>query len=619
MPSTFFGLTIASSGLTAYQAASNTTANNISNVQTKGYSRQITNRVAAAALRVNAKYGTAGTGVEAVSITQERNLYYDTKYWKNNASFGMYETRYNFSKQIENYFIDDGKASNGFSSILSTMFNFLDSLKGNSGDSNVRKQFIGGAQTLATYFNTTAKGLADIQEDTNTQVRATVDNINSLAERIAILNKQINVLEIQGGMANELRDDRALLIDELSKIVPTTVEEVKVQNSNYPDAYTGATEYIVSINGQTLVYGKEYEQLECRARETKVNQTDVDGLYDIVWKTTGNTFNAGASSNIGSLKALLDIRDGNNGEYFHGTVEQVTVGQDADGNRVSEIRLSAPSMKTESELTIADESRLLINNKYYNYTSFKASYDADGNIEYYTFTLDEEVTDASELNKMQGAEAAVGTFIDHMGVPYYQAQMNEFLRNFCKRFNEIEQTGNYIDSNGDLQKMGSFWMAWDSVKHEEYDMTENNALTSTSNSYYRLTAANIAVARASVKDPLIFSTSVDPLNGQDKFDVAEQLLELKSNEVMYRGCGASEFLECMYSDVSVDTEEAKLFTQNYEDINNTIENQRLSVKGVDEDDEAMDLLKFRNAYNLCSQVVSVLTEMYDRLILETGV
>lgn len=617
MPSTFFGLTIASSGLTAYQAASNTTANNISNVQTKGYSRQVTNRVAAAALRVNAKYGTAGTGVEAISITQERNLYYDTKYWKNNASFGLYETRYNFSKQIENYFVDDDK-SNGFSSILGTMFNYLDTLQHDSGDSNVRKQFIGGAQMLATYFNTTSKGLSDIQEDTNTQVRAAVDSINSLAERIAILNKQINVLEIQGGMANELRDDRALLIDELSKIVPTTVEEVKVVNSNYPDVYTGATEYIVSINGQTLVYGKEYEQLECKARETKVNQTDVEGLYDIVWKTTGNTFNAGAGSNIGSLKALLDIRDGNNGEYFHGKVETVTAGTDADGNRVSEITISDPSMKTESELTIADESRLLINNKYYNYTSFKANYDADGNIESYTFTLDTEVTDASELNKMQGAEAAVGSYIDHMGIPYYQAQMNEFLRNFCKRFNEIEQSGNYIDSNGDLQKMGSFWMSWDGVKLEEHDMTDT-ALTSTSNSYYRLTAANIAVAKASVKDPLVFSTSVNPLNGKDAFDVADQLRKLKSDEVMYRGCGASEFLECMYSDISVDTEEAKLFTKNYEDIGNTIENQRLSVKGVDEDDEAMDLLKFRNAYNLSSQVISVLTEMYDRLILQTGV
>ena len=63
MPSQFFGLTIASSGLSAYQAALNTTANNISNEQTKGYSRQAANLSASDALRVNAKYGSMGSAL----------------------------------------------------------------------------------------------------------------------------------------------------------------------------------------------------------------------------------------------------------------------------------------------------------------------------------------------------------------------------------------------------------------------------------------------------------------------------------------------------------------------------------------------------------------------------
>ena len=63
MPSTFFGLTIASSGLSAYQVALNTSANNISNVQTKGYSKQQANRVASESIRAYAKYGSMGTGV----------------------------------------------------------------------------------------------------------------------------------------------------------------------------------------------------------------------------------------------------------------------------------------------------------------------------------------------------------------------------------------------------------------------------------------------------------------------------------------------------------------------------------------------------------------------------
>ena len=136
--------------------------------------------------------------------------------------------------------------------------------------------------------------------------------------RRSSLNHQINVIEIQGGYANELRDQRALLIDELSEIVPTEAEELPVQNSNDPELPTGANYFTVKIGGQVLVDTYDYETLQCVARENKVNQSDMDGLYDVKWEKTGNSFKAGASSMSGTLKALFDIRDGNNGENFTG-------------------------------------------------------------------------------------------------------------------------------------------------------------------------------------------------------------------------------------------------------------------------------------------------------------
>jgi len=185
MPSTFFGLTISTSGMNAYQVALNTTANNISNVQTEGYTRQQANRVASDALRVYAKYGSAGTGVTTTSIKQVRSEYYDTKYWYNQSSVGLYETRLNYLQQIENYFIDDDSAK-GFSTILNTLFNDMDTLKNNASDVNVRQQFIGSAQNLATYFNSVASGLSEIQSSTNDEIKSTVANINAIAEKIAI-------------------------------------------------------------------------------------------------------------------------------------------------------------------------------------------------------------------------------------------------------------------------------------------------------------------------------------------------------------------------------------------------------------------------------------------------
>ena len=93
MPSQFFGLNIGMNALSAFQAAISTTANNIANVQTEGYSRQTTTLQSSTALRVYATYGSAGTGVEATEIKQERDLYYDTKYWENQASVGYFEQK----------------------------------------------------------------------------------------------------------------------------------------------------------------------------------------------------------------------------------------------------------------------------------------------------------------------------------------------------------------------------------------------------------------------------------------------------------------------------------------------------------------------------------------------
>ncbi len=61
------------------------------------------------------------------------------------------------------------------------------------------------------------------------------------------------------------------------------------------------------------------------------------------------------------------------------------------------------------------------------------------------------------------------------------------------------------------------------------------------------------------------------------------------------------------------------FMRTTKNISHTITNQRLSISGVDEDDEALDLVKFQNAYNLASKMISTMAEMYDQLILNTAV
>ena len=115
------------------------------------------------------------------------------------------------------------------------------------------------------------------------------------------------------------------------------------------------------------------------------------------------------------------------------------------------------------------------------------------------------------------------------------------------------------------------------------------------------------------------AATINNNNGVDNNDLVKELQKLESSVKMFRGVTADKFLQCIYADITVDAQEARVFSDNFENIHNQIDKQRQSVSGVDEDEEAMNLVKFQNAYNLNSKVISVLAEMYDQLILNTGV
>ncbi|MDR0964155.1 MAG: flagellar basal body protein, partial [Clostridium sp.] len=121
MPSQFFGLNIAYSGLLANNAAMNTTSNNIANVHTKGYSRQYVVQEATDALRVFQTYGCVGAGVDTLAIERYRDQFYDTKYWSNETNVGEYTSKEYYMSQIETYFTDDGKT--GFQTVFDSFIN----------------------------------------------------------------------------------------------------------------------------------------------------------------------------------------------------------------------------------------------------------------------------------------------------------------------------------------------------------------------------------------------------------------------------------------------------------------------------------------------------------------
>ncbi len=620
MPSQFFGLNIAASGLRASNAALNTTANNIANAQTDGYSRQQVTQQASNALRTFTTYGCAGAGVDTIAIERVRDSFYDVKYWDNNCKYGEYEVKSYYARTIEDYFEDDGIT--GFTSVFNDMSNALQSLVSNASSDSSKAEFISTAKALTDYFNNMYGNLQELQKDINLEIKQNVDQINSIAEKIATLNKQVNVIELSGAKANELRDQREKLVDELSEYVDVKITELPIYDTNNPERETGGTRYIVQIaGGQTLVDANDYNTLSytARAKEEKVNQTDVDGLYEIVW-SNGNEFNLTNAAMEGKLKGLTEMRDGNNGANFNGKMTSVTPATyqtDADGNQViatpTTITVSVDSeyLKNMQECTLSETGGVMnIGNTIFYYESW--SYDPTNAT--YTFVMNDAKNDVAVSGGLVGKEVKTSEAVKYQGIPYYMEQMNAWIRGFTDKVNEIFTSGYNTDG-----KKGCILFTADMATGGQY--REGDLQADEGNGLYEITAGNFAVNEDLIKNAGLLGTRGDLSNGVEECNQVKEMIELLNSKekFSFRNGSASELLESILSDVALNASNANTFCTTYEGLKTSIDNQRTSVSGVDEDEEAVSLVKYQNAYTLSSKMIQTLTEIYDQLILQTGV
>lgn len=640
MASTFFGLHVGQTGLYAFQAALDTTAHNITNAETEGYSRQVLGMKAGKALRVNSTYGMAGTGVNVTGVTQMRDEYYDLKFRNNKTIFGEYAYKTHYMKELENYFNEI--AVEGFTTTYNAFYNTLQELTKDPSSLNVRTQVTNHAVSLTEYFQAVSQNLKSTQEMCNFEIGNTVDKINSFAQEIASLTKQINTLEIRGGTANDLRDQRNLLIDKLSEIVNISVTERIAEDMD------DITSYVVKIDGQTLVDGINFNTLKAVPREKKINQNDVDGLYDIYWEN-GQRFNTNSATLGGALKALFEVRDGNNGENLKGTVSEavnatVTL-HDGSTKDVTHIKVAGTNINAIEKLNIPEEGTITIHNKNYNYVGFKIEKNAAGEFEY-TFELEEQL-DNTVLAGLENKSLSLGSSISYKGIPYYMAQMNELVRTYAKAFNEIHRKGkdlenalgmDFFTANDKVSGRNySFGPLADSPDYPTYDFDTITSQTGSFyqavgedepmyGSYYFMTADNFVVNSKIIYNPSKLAAAPAQINGVDHDiangvednDIAEELLALKNKKIFIQGT-TEGFFQTFVAEIGTDTEKATRFSTAQENILRMIDNQRLSISGVDIDEEAMNLVRYQNAYNLSAKVISVMDEIYNKLINEMAV
>lgn len=299
MRSTFAGLNIVTRGLAVQQLSLDTTGHNVANANTPGYSRQTVNLATTMPERITGMGGLpvlVGTGVDVESVTRARNAFIDTQYWEEKNSQGFWQTQTDTLKKVEDIFHDT--QDSGVQATLNQFWQSLQTLATDGGDYGARTNVRETGNALVQILHQDNDKLVALANDVTNQIATDVNQVNNLAGQIADLNVQIGQQELVGEKANDLRDKRDYLVDQLSSLAKVQVEE------DHSGAYT------VSVDGIVLVQGRNHYDLSVQTGRNNYFGFDTNTVISAGDPPLTVHFSGG------ELASLFQARDSNITDYL---------------------------------------------------------------------------------------------------------------------------------------------------------------------------------------------------------------------------------------------------------------------------------------------------------------
>lgn len=296
MSSTFGGLNTMVRGLHAQQISLDTVGHNVANASTVGYSRQ---NVDLATTMPEITYGAngdvqKGTGVSVTAITRARDALIDKQMWKETSSLNYGQATKVSLAKIEGAFGEP--TATGVQSVLNKFWDSLQTLGTNASDVGLRTAVREQGVALVNTVQHSAQQLKDMVTDINSSIDIKVNSINQTTAEIGSLNKQIRNIEAGGtDHANDLRDKRDLLVDQLSALVDVRVTEGRDNT------------YTIQSGNVILVTGEDAKTLTT-GTATGVPTLDPDYGYEVKNVSVAGNYQPLNFTN-GELKGLIDMRD----------------------------------------------------------------------------------------------------------------------------------------------------------------------------------------------------------------------------------------------------------------------------------------------------------------------
>ena len=655
---TFGSFTQARLAIYAAHKGLSVTGNNIANVNTTGYTRQRLEQSSFGASGADRYYSSfdsrVGNGVLCTGLTQLRDPYLDIRYRGEMANVGSMDTKLGGLENIQAVLDEVGKGDDAFGIIeaqLSDLVAKLRQLSDQTGHSLYDIQVRASADTLTKQLNAYASRLQEVYKNNMASYQQDVSKVNGILTNIRDLNATIRKNEIHGDNSLELRDERNVLIDQLSQYmkidVTYTTEDIgggqwveklviKLGDAN-PDGKAGGTDTTTLIDG---VYGAQLSTTQVPKPNPDFDKT----------KANNNTDN----------QRYLDV----------------------DGNKTDDEKKAAKIDDPNLGLTVSaltDRKGAVMKDK--DGKESKAVDLADNDL-YGALQSQRELLTRSGEFSTDAAIKSDPNAASQRGIPYYQKSLDLLARQFAQTLNDANQgfvydeNGNYVkgtmDADGKIKRDGDGLFTftdganthtlnrndtWDKlpdwVKNqmggansvEEYLKGKGISMgvplfsnRGDGNDTKDITAANISISAKWAEGPQIVRSfqlpsamdkipSTESSNIDHMIYLFEKKQDYKPGTVQGDAAGkdttmfTGSFQE-MWSNIGSvlgnDMKVTSTLLDAYYASSVSLDTSRDSVSSVDFNDEAMNLMQYSKSYSAACRLMTTIDSVLDKLINGTG-
>lgn len=623
MGSTFSGIELGKRSIMAHTDAISTAGHNISNANTEGYSRQRVQMkefdpLYRPDLERAERAGMIGQGIDVQSINRVRDEMLDQRITAQQNQESYWDTRSKYYTMIEQIYNEPDEVS-----VRSNMDKFWESwqeLSVNPESHAARQAVVSRGESLADSIKSKWENLMGVGSLINSDIEATVKQLNSYANQIAALNSEIVRSRGMGDNPNDLLDRRDLLVDKLSKLANITTDQ------------RDSDEFMVHLDGRVLVQGGVARNFEL------VSLTDNNGYDKLVWADTReDAFVSG-----GTLGALVELRDVD----VRNEIQSLNTMTMNFSDLVNDIHRNAYGANNVTGLDFFTQHSFVEN--------VNGNFDRDGDGAFdhsYIFRF----TGTTRLNPQEqiGFEGVM-IFSGPSGNVQVAYHPTDTVETVVNRINDSNgEVKAYLDRNSNLVLKGTTARNMENpdfvIRHVEdsgFFLTGYSGILSASGEagaydYARADAVNSLAGAQFAVSPVLNPAGYIEVNNVIKNDVksvaaafrddsgnvnagdgraAVEIASIRNTKVMI---GHERTLDDYFADsvtnVGLKGEQAENNLNSHMAVMNDLRSMRDSISGVNIDEELSDIIKFQHGYNAAAKFVTVWDSLIDTVINRLGV